>query len=121
MCQTNFDLTLDADTALVAADAYGPGLDVTIVADDGTTRPVRAIFEQPGADTAPGISQAKVISSIPMLHIQVTAVQHALGRPLSQRDRIIVRGTTYRAQAPVPDGYGLISVKLQEVGNVDRP
>lgn len=118
MSLTPFEQTLDADTALVAADAHGPGIDVLIRAEDGTDHPVRAFFEQPGSDAAPGPAQAKVISSVPLLHIQLSAIQHALGRPLSQRDRFIVRGRTYRPQAPVQDGHGLVPVKLMEVKDV---
>ena len=112
---TPFEQTLDADTSLVAAEAHGPGTDVIILSEDGAEHPVRAFFEQPGADTAPGPAQAKVISGIPMLHIQVSVIHHALGRPLSQRDRFLVRGRTYRPQSPVPDGYGLVPIKLREV------
>lgn len=121
MSLTPFEQALDADTALVTADAHGPGMDVIILAEDGSQHPVRAIFEQPGTDDAPGQAQAKVISSAPVLHIQVTAVQHALNRPLSQRDRFIIRGSTYRPMSPVSDGYGLVSVKLQEVKDAVRP
>lgn len=115
MSLTPFEQTLDADTALVAANAYGPGTDVIIQAEDGTEHPVRAFFEQPGSDSAPGVSQAQVISSVPLLHIQVSVIRHALGRPLSQRDRFLIRGRIFRPQAPVADGCGLVPIKLQEM------
>lgn len=112
---TPFEQVLDADTSLVATDAFGPGIDVVLRAKDGTEHPVRAFFEQPWSDSAPGPAQARVISSIPMLHIQLSVIQHALGRPLNLHDRFIVRGVTYRPQSPVQDGYGLVPIKLQEI------
>lgn len=115
---TPFEQQLDEDTALVVGDAYGPGLTVTVVdAVSGIEHPLRALFEAPGLDVTSQGSQAPVVSTAPTLHIQSTVVQHALGRPLSRRDRIILRGQSYRIQAPHTDGYGFVAIKLMEVGD----
>ena len=124
---TPFERTLNNDTTLVMEEGYGPGLPVTLVDPEGTEhssaivngleRPLRGLFEQQGADVTPGTSHAPVMSTAPMLHIQVSLVQAALGRPLSRRDTIIVRGTAYRPENPLPDGFGMITCKLLEKGD----
>lgn len=124
---TPFEQTLHNDTTQVVEEPYGPGLPVVLVAEDGTehesavvdgvTRPMCALFDATGLDVSGGIgasSQAAVVSSAPMLHIQLSLVQSALGRPLTTRDAFRVRGTLYRVQRPHPDGFGFIACKLLE-------
>lgn len=125
--RTPFERTLNSDTTLVVEEGYGPGLPVTLVgADgaehnsaviDGVEHPMRGLFEQQGTDVTPATSHAPVMSTAPMLHIQVSLVQAALGRPLSRRDTVIVRGTVYRPENPLPDGFGMIACKLLEKGD----
>ena len=115
---TPFEQALDADTALVAADPFGPGSDVLLRTEDGVEHPMRGLFEQVGADTAPGSALAKVITGVPMLHIQASAIHKVLGRPLVNTDRFIIRGQVYRPQAPVQDGFGMVPIKLQEIRDV---
>ena len=126
---TPFEQTLNADTTLVVEEGYGPGLPVTLVVPDGTEHasavidgvehPMRGMFEQQGMDVTPGASHAPVMSTAPMLHIQVSLVQAALGRPLSRRDTVIVRGTAYRPENPLPDGFGMVACKLLEKGDAN--
>jgi len=112
---TPFERLLDADTDLVAAASHGPALPVTLIAaDGGGEHALRGFFDRAGQDVTPGTSHAPVLSSAPMLHIQVSQVQAALGRPLSRRDGFIVRGKKYRVEQPLPDGYGMIACKLLE-------
>ena len=121
---TPFEQALNADTTLVVQDGHGPGLPVILVAPDGgqhesavvdgVDQPLRGFFEQTGTDVMPGTSHATVMSTAPMLHIQVSLVQSALGRPLSRRDGFIVRGKAYRVEQPLPDGFGMIACKLLE-------
>ena len=114
---TAFEQTLDADTAMVAAADVGPGIAVILVAADGRKHRLRGFFEAAGQDVVPGAAHASVMSTAPMLHIPITNVTAALGRPLSRRDNFIVRGIKYRVQQPLPDGYGMIACKLLEDTN----
>lgn len=84
---------------------------------DGIEYPLRGFFDQASQDVAPGAARAPVMSTAPMLHIQVSLITTALGRPLSRRDGFIVRGTKYRVERPLPDGCGLIACKLLEDDN----
>ncbi|MCL1915674.1 MAG: hypothetical protein FWG17_03055 [Desulfovibrionaceae bacterium] len=111
---TPFEAALDADTTRVVQDSHGPGLPVTLLTPEGAARPLRGFFEQAGLDVTPGTSHAPVLSTAPLLHIQVSLVQAALDRPLSRRDRFIVRGRIYRVEQPLPDGFGMIACKLLE-------
>ena len=110
---TPFEQTLNNDTALVVEQGYGPGLPVVLVDQDGNEHPMRALFEAAGNDVQPG-SHAPVVSTAPMLHVQVSLVQAALGRPLSTRDTFVVRGKPYKVQRPQEDGFGMIACKLLE-------
>ena len=124
---TPFEQALERDTDMVAQDPHGPGIPVTLVAPDGEEHasvtiggvdlPLRGFFDQAGQDVAPGTSHAPVMSTAPLLHIQVSLVQAALGRPLSRRDGFIVRGKSYRVEQPLPDGQGMIACKLLENGD----
>ena len=124
---TPFEQMLDADTNLVTQDMQGPGLPVVLVAQDGKKHDcavvdgvelaMRGYFDRAGTDVTPGTSHAPVMSTAPMLHIQVSLVQAAIGRPLSRRDGFIVRGKSYRVEQPLPDGFGMISCKLLETGD----
>jgi len=121
---TPFEQTLNADTNLVVQDRHGPALPVILVANDGSQhervivdgidQPMRGFFDQAGTDVSPGASHAPVMSAAPVLHIQVSLVQAALGRALSTRDGFIIRGQAYRVQQPLPDGFGMIACKLLE-------
>ena len=122
--RTPFEQSLNADTDLVVQDSHGPGLPVILVTPDGAQhdhavvngveQPLRGFFEQTGQDVTPGASHAPVMSTAPMLHIQVSLVTAALGRPLSRRDGFIVRGKAYRVEHPLPDGFGMVACKLLE-------
>lgn len=114
MQQTPFQQNLDADTALVTAAAYGPAEPVTLVDVDGNAFALRGLFEIVGLDVAPGAAQAPALSGGPVLHLRVSDVQAALGRPISRRDSFFVRGKVYRAERPAEDGFGLVAVKLLE-------
>ena len=114
---TPFEQALDADTALVAAAAFGPSRGVILLTPDGGEYPMNGFFDQAGQDVTPGSAHAPVMSTAPMLHVQVSAVQAALGRPLSRRDSFVVRGIKYRVQQPLPDGFGMIACKLLEDDN----
>ena len=114
-----FERNLDADTDLIMQEDLGPALDAVLLDRDGGEHPVRAMFEATGVDVTPGSAHAPVVSTAPTLHIQASVVTHAIGRPLSTRDRFLVRGKTYRVQAPHDDGYGLIACKLLETGEED--
>jgi len=126
---TPFEQSLEADTTLAVEEGYGPGLPVILVDADGvehstavvdsTERPMRGLFEAAGLDVTPGTSHAPVVSGAPMLHIQVSLVQSALGRPLSRRDSFVVRGAAYRVQQPLEDGFGMLAVQLLEKGDDD--
>ncbi|MDR1946642.1 MAG: hypothetical protein LBQ51_05690 [Desulfovibrio sp.] len=114
---TPFDANLEADVAMVLQDSLGPGMDVVLLDPDGEQHPLRAIYEAPGAVVNPGKSYAPVVSTAHMIHFRESVVQHALGRPLSRRDRFIVRGKTYAVQNPQTNGFGFASVKLLEAAD----
>jgi hypothetical protein len=114
---TPFESNLDADMGRILGDAWGPGIDIAIVAHEGDVVPVRAMFAAPGTTVTPGQAHAPVVSTAPMLHIQESVLQHALGRRLSTRDRFVVRGETYTPQNPQGNGYGFVSVKLLRTGD----
>lgn len=116
---TPFDQTLDADLGLIFEDELGPAETVTLIDRDGGEHPLRAMFAAVGLDVTPGAAHAPVVSGAPTLHVALCAVQHAIGRPLSTRDRFLVRGKAFRVQAPMPDGYGLLACKLLETGEDD--
>lgn len=112
---TPFDEILEADTLCLLEQDLGPARDVTIVnIDDGSEHHVRGVFEVPGQDVTPGNATAPTIMHAPFLHIPLVQVQTALGRDLSRRDKIVVRGKAYRPQQPVDDGAGLLKIKLLE-------
>jgi hypothetical protein len=115
MTTTPFQDLLDSDTALVLDDPSGPAEDVLLVDTEGGEHPLRALYEAPGLDVTPG--QAPVSSTAPLLHIPLSRVTAAIGRPLSKRDRLLVRGRRYRMEHSRPDGYGLLIVKLLEAGD----
>jgi hypothetical protein len=111
---TPFEDTLEFDTALILGSVCGPAVDVVLVDPEGGEHNLRAMYEAPGNTVSPGAVHAPVVSTAPMLHVQESAIQNAVGRPLSRRDRFIVRGASYAVQNPQTDGYGLLSVKLLE-------
>ena len=49
-----------------------------------------------------------------MLALRHADIQRLLGRGLTKRDRLVVRGVTYRVETPEPDGLGGVTVKLLE-------
>jgi hypothetical protein len=126
---TPFERLLDGDTALVVREPLGPAVPVVLVEPDGTPHhaavvdgvetPLRGMFDAAGTDVAPGASHAPVLSTAPVLHIQLRPVQAALGRPLSRRDGFIVRGRRYRVEHPSPDGHGMVACKLLETEDAD--
>lgn len=119
--QTPFEQNMDADLGLIVEDASGLGIDCEILPEGAEVplAPLRAMFEQPGTSQPLSPGHAPITSSKPVLHVQISRVIHALGRPLTTRDRLIVRGKTYRLEHPMGDGFGLVSLKLLEVkGNV---
>lgn len=115
---TPFEESLLRDTTLVFKAPLGAGLTVTLVAEDGSRSELRAMFSTPGAEPLSGAASAPVISVAPTLHVLESDVQAALGRPLSGRDRVIVRGRTYRVLNPQDDGYGLMECRLLEAAHV---
>ena len=115
---TEFEQALLRDTTLVFKTPLGAGITVTLVAEDGSRSELRAMFSTPGAEPLSGAASAPVISVAPTLHVLESDVQAALGRPLSGRDRVIVRGRAYRVQNPQDDGYGLLECKLLETSHV---
>ena len=104
---TQFEQVLDRDMELVFQAPLGAGISVTLVTEDG-----------PGAEPLSGVASAPVVSVAPTLHVPLRDVQAALGRPLSTRDRVIVRGRTYRILNPQDDGYGLMECRLLEAAHV---
>ena len=107
---TQFEQVLDRDMELVFQAPLGAGISVTLVTEDGSTHELRAMFATPGAEPLSGVA--------PTLHVPLRDVQAALGRPLSTRDRVIVRGRTYRVLNPQDDGYGLMECRLLEAAHV---
>lgn len=91
---------------------------MTLVTEDGSTHELRAMFATPGAEPLSGVASAPVVSVAPTLHVPLRDVQAALGRPLSTRDRVIVRGRAYRVLNPQDDGYGLMDCRLLEAAHV---
>jgi hypothetical protein len=114
---TPFAVLVDADTALVLDDPLGPGEDVTLVDAAGGEHPLRALYEAPGLDVTPGTANAPVLSTAPVLHMQVSRVTAAIGRQLSTRDGFVVRGKAYRVMRPAEDGYGMLTCRLLEKGD----
>lgn len=115
---TPFEESLHRDTTLVFQAPLGAGISVTLVTEDGSTHELRAMFASPGAEPLSGVASAPVVSVAPTLHVPLRDVQAALGRPLSTRDRVIVRGRAYRVLNPQDDGYGLLECRLLEAAHV---
>lgn len=115
---TQFEQVLDRDMELVFQAPLGAGISVTLVTEDGSTHELRAMFATPGAEPLSGVASAPVVSVAPTLHVLESDVQAALGRPLSGRDRVIVRGRAYRVLNPQDDGYGLLECRLLEAAHV---
>lgn len=115
---TPFEKSLHRDMELVFQAPLGAGISVTLVTEDGSAHELRAMFATPGAEPLSGVASAPVVSVAPTLHVLESDVQAALGRPLSGRDRVIVRGRAYRVQNPQDDGYGLLECKLLETSHV---
>lgn len=116
---TPFEKQLNADVALVMADAHGPAMGVVLVTAEGNEIPLRGILSLTGLEVSSGSGSvggfapgAPVVSASPILHLPLVAVQTALGRPLSGRDAFVINGVNYRVQRPLDNGYGFLTIKL---------
>lgn len=137
---TPFHAAIAADLADIMADPLGMAEDVRLLPPEtpGTSSPdeapgpeapghgapgcdVRAIFQAPGAESSPAGISAPVVTVAPVLHIPLLAVETALGRPLSTRDRILARGRLWRVHNPQDSGRGLLRVTLLAVGGPPSP
>lgn len=114
-----FEEALSYDTDLVFSDPLSSAVDMQIM-PDGSGDPLnfRGMFEAPGLDSSPPGISTGIVTAAPMLHVPARHIHAALGRPLSTRDLFLIRGKRYRPQAPHDDGFGLVSCKLLEAGNV---
>lgn len=123
MVSTPFAQAVAADLDDLMADECGFAEDVRLCPDGagGVGRPVRAIFVAPGAESSPQGVSAPIVTVAPVLHIPLAAVQTALGRPLSTRDRIEARGRVWRVHSPQDSGHGLVRVTLLAVGGPPSP
>ena len=115
---TPLEKSLHRDTTLVFQAPLGAGISVTLVTADGSPHELRAMGATPGAEPRSGVASAPVVSVAPTLHMPLCDVQAALGRPLSTRDRVIVRGRAYRVRNPQDDGYGLLVCRRLEAAHV---
>ncbi|WP_297668983.1 hypothetical protein [uncultured Desulfovibrio sp.] len=104
-----------ADTQRALNAPLGGGEDVTVQpgGDAAAAVSLRAFFEVPYVEPAPGAT-APMQAVAPTLHIPAVHVTQALGRLLTYRDHVVVRGTRYRVQNAREDGYGLLACKLLE-------
>lgn len=114
----DFFETLASDTDCVFEDAMSSAQEMEILPEGaGLGVVVRGMFEAPGVNSQPSGISAAIVSTAPMLHIPEKYLQAALGRPLSTRDMVIIRGRRYRPQNPQGDGFGLLSCKLLRCDN----
>ena len=109
---------MDADLVKALEAEIGPGENILIYphAEEGETPPpvmFRAVFDQPGQAVSLG-SAAGVASEAPWLHLRERDYYFLLGRHMSRRDRVEIRGKLYRYEQPDPDSTGWISLKLLE-------
>ena len=125
---TPFHAAIEADLADIMADPLGMAEDVRLVpagadAADGEPQGItaRAVFQAPGAESSPQGISAPVVTVAPVLHIPALAVETALGRPLSTRDRVLARGRLWRVHNPQDSGRGLLRVTLLAVGGPPSP
>ena len=110
----------DADFAAILDDETGPAEDVILLPSgpeprEGPPRELRlrGVFDLATQEVTPG-SRVPVISRRPVLALRHADIQRLLGRGLTKRDRLVVRGVTYRVETPEPDGLGGVTVKLLE-------
>ncbi len=113
----------DGDFADILGDAAGPAEDVLLLPQGVEPRgpkrreiPLRGIFDLASQQVDPG-GRIAVISRRPMLALRQAEIYAVLGRGLTKRDHIVVRGITYRVETPEPDGLGGVAVKLLEVAS----
>lgn len=123
---TPFHAAIADDLAAIMADPLGMAEDVRLLspeADEQEAKGVacRAIFQAPGQDVTPPGASAPVVTVAPQIHIPLAAVESALGRPLSTRDRIYARGRLWRVHNPQDLGRGLLRVTLLAVGGAASP
>lgn len=115
--------TLLADTERILNAPMEGGEEVSVQPGGNAEAAVtlRAFFEVPYLEPAPGAT-APMQAVAPTLHIPTAHVTNALGRLLTYRDHVLVRGTRYRVQNAREDGYGLLACKLLESAeNVNDP
>lgn len=131
---TPFEAAIAADLADIMEDPLGMAEDVRLLpanaeapagaeAGAGASAGIhaRAIFQAPGQDVTPPGASAPVVTVAPQIHIPLAAVESALGRPLSTRDRVFARGRLWRVHNPQDLGRGLLRVTLLAVGGAASP
>lgn len=112
----SFHSQIQSDLSKVLNSSVGPGEDVLLQATGQAKEvKIRACFEQAAELVSMGLS-AGIASTSPVLHMREEDYLEALGRKLSQRDVIVCRAKSYRLEQPQPDGFGMVTVKLLEVG-----
>lgn len=114
---TTLDEALARDTEIIFEDDLSSAQEISLCPDGGEPVPLRAMFEAAAQASSPGGISAPISSVAPMLHVPAKRVLAAIGRPLCQRDQLVIRGRRYRVQNPMDDGFGLLAVKLLELGN----
>jgi hypothetical protein len=58
-------------------------------------------------------SQATVSSAAPTAFLRQQQLEGVLSRELTKRDRLRIAGRTYKPVEIMPDGFGLITIRLQ--------
>lgn len=95
----------------VCIDVFGDGpAQVIITHYTGDPYAVDGIFEAQSEVVDPG-TQLKVMSNQPQISFRVSQ----LAQFIEVDDDFLIRGITYKADAPIYDGHGTVSVPLRRI------
>jgi hypothetical protein len=107
--QTNWEKIVDR-AMQTCVNVFGDGPESVIITHYGGTIPpyaVDGIFEAQSEVVDPG-TQLKVISNQPQISFRVSVLQQMP----DQDDEFLIRGIVYRADSPIFDGHGTVTVPL---------
>lgn len=109
--QTEWEMMVDR-AMQSCVDVFGDGPESIIVTHyQGNPYSVDGIFEAQSEVVDPG-TQLKVMSNQPQVSFRLAVLQQMP----DVDDEFLIRGVLYRADAPIFDGHGTVTVPLQRVG-----